>query len=223
MSDATTPFTGWPGREQPGPVGDTGVAAPGSARPSDGGAPPEGGRAATAERDPRPVARRRPHPSHGARVMALVSSVAATVGVGAALALADGSPTSNAPGPAASTAVGAGSPAAASPASAPSARATHYANGVYVGPAEYTKWGDVQVQVTIQGGKIASTQEVEVPSDRKSAAINSRAQPILESEALAAQSAGIDSVSGATYTSHTYKASLQAALDQAATAATTAP
>jgi uncharacterized protein with FMN-binding domain len=98
-----------------------------------------------------------------------------------------------------------------------------YADGAYTGAAEWTKWGDYQVQVTIQNGKIVAVKETESPTDRKSVAINSRARTVLESEAVAAQSAKIDAVSGATYTSTTYKASLQSALDQAAAAARTAP
>jgi uncharacterized protein with FMN-binding domain len=90
---------------------------------------------------------------------------------------------------------------------------------VYLGPAESNKWGDVQVQVTIENGKIVSVAEAQAPdSDRKSISINSRANPVLESEAVAAQTANIRAVSGATYTSQTYKTSLQAALDQAAKA-----
>jgi uncharacterized protein with FMN-binding domain len=111
---------------------------------------------------------------------------------------------------------------ATSPASSAAATPT-YADGAYTGASEWTKWGNYQVQVTIQNGKIVAVKETQSPTDRKSVAINGRAQPVLEGEAVAAQGAKINAVSGATYTSTTYKASLQSALDQAAAAARTAP
>ncbi|MEY2565570.1 MAG: hypothetical protein QOE35_99 [Actinomycetota bacterium] len=105
---------------------------------------------------------------------------------------------------------------------ATSATASRYADGTYIGSSEWTKWGDYQVEVTIQGGKIVSVTETETPTDSRSSSINSKAAPVLESEATAAPSADIDAVSGATYTSTTYKASLQSALDEAAQAAAAA-
>ena len=163
-----------------------------------------------------PVARR-PHPSHGARVVALVGSVVATVGTGVGMAYADhaSTATSGTTAAAASTATAGASRSNASTSTA-TATSTRYADGTYTGAAEYTRWGDVQVQVTVSGGKVVSVQEIQAPSDGRSASINSRAQPILESEAVARQSAKLDIVSGATYTSRAYAASLQAALDQAA-------
>jgi uncharacterized protein with FMN-binding domain len=93
-----------------------------------------------------------------------------------------------------------------------------YADGVYLGSAEYTEWGDVQVQVTISDGAIIDVAAVQYPTSRKSSSINNRAVPMLEAEAVTLQSADLDVVSGATYTSRTYADSLQAALDQAALA-----
>ena len=79
-----------------------------------------------------------------------------------------------------------------------------------------TRFGPVQVQVTIANGKVTAVDALELPSDHaRSAAISDYAAPILQSEALQAQSAQIDGVSGATYTSIAYERSLQAALDQA--------
>jgi uncharacterized protein with FMN-binding domain len=95
-----------------------------------------------------------------------------------------------------------------------------FADGVYLGTAEYTEWGDVQVQVTISDGAIIDIAAVQYPTGRKSSSINDRAVPMLEAEAVVLQSADLDIVSGATYTSRTYADSLQAALDQAALAAT---
>jgi uncharacterized protein with FMN-binding domain len=179
---------------------------------------------------PRAAASRRQHPAQGARAVALVSSILSTLGVGVALARADspaattttpsaaGSTAPTTPGAGGSVPTGGAAGSAASstaPAAGTTSPAGSYADGVYTGPAEYTRWGDVQVQVTIRNGKITSVEEVQAPSDGRSVRINSRAQPILESEAVAAQNANIDAVSGATYTSETYTASLQAALDQA--------
>jgi uncharacterized protein with FMN-binding domain len=93
-----------------------------------------------------------------------------------------------------------------------------YADGDYVGTAEYTEWGDVQVQVTISDGAIVDVAALEYPTGRKSSEINDEAIPLLEADAVAVQGADLDIVSGATYTSRTYADSLQAALDQAAAA-----
>lgn len=94
-----------------------------------------------------------------------------------------------------------------------------YTDGVWVGTAESTEWGDVQVQVTVSGGDIVDVDALQVPDDRKSSSINDRAVPTLEAQAIAIQGADLDIVSGATYTSRTYASSLQAALDEAAPAA----
>jgi uncharacterized protein with FMN-binding domain len=80
-----------------------------------------------------------------------------------------------------------------------------------------TRFGPVQVQVTIASGKISDVTALQLPNDRqRSAEISQIVEPMLRSEALTAQSAQIDLVSGATYTSDAYARSLQAALDQAA-------
>ena len=99
--------------------------------------------------------------------------------------------------------------------------AVAFADGVFVGSAEYTEWGDVQVEVTIADGQIVDVATVQVPSGRRSTPINDGAVPVLEADAISTQSADLDVVSGATYTSVTYADSLQAALDQAALAAST--
>lgn len=79
-----------------------------------------------------------------------------------------------------------------------------------------TRWGPVQVRVTIKNGKITDVTAVQYPQDNpRDQQINSYALPQLRSEALAAQSASIDTVSGATYTSEGYQQSLQSALDSA--------
>lgn len=96
-----------------------------------------------------------------------------------------------------------------------------YADGTFVGSAEFTKWGDLQVQATISGGQLVAVDVVQAPDDRKSEGINNRAVPSLSTQALSLQDANIDNVSGATWTSRTYKASLQSALDQALEQGTT--
>ena len=109
----------------------------------------------------------------------------------------------------------AATPAPAAPAAGSGGPAL--ANGTITGPVVQTRFGSVQVQVTIAGGKITDVTALQLPSDRqRSAEISGIAGPMLQSEALAAQSAQIDLISGATYTSDAYAQSLQAALDQAA-------
>ena len=94
--------------------------------------------------------------------------------------------------------------------------ATGLADGIYTGATDTNKWGPVQVQVTVSGGVITEVAALQTPSDDgKSVRINDRAVPVLVSETLAAQSADIHSVSGATYTSNSYKVSLQSAIDLA--------
>jgi uncharacterized protein with FMN-binding domain len=167
--------------------------------------------------------------------VAFASSVAATLGIATALTRAEAAPSDASDAVAAQAGVGATSadglgpgtagpsdptPSERTPGASADAAATNdatYADGTYTGTAQWTRWGYVQVRVTIEGGRIVATDEVQAPDDGRSRAINGRAQPILESEAVAAQSADIDGVSGATFTSETYRASLQAALDQAAT------
>ena len=84
------------------------------------------------------------------------------------------------------------------------------------GPVVSTFYGDVQVRVTLSGTKIVDVQALQLPVDRsRSASISHYAGPILRKEALQAQSANIDAVSGASYTSDGYAQSLQAALDRA--------
>jgi uncharacterized protein with FMN-binding domain len=94
-----------------------------------------------------------------------------------------------------------------------------------------TRYGTAQVRVTIESGKITEVEALQIPSnDSRSVQISNDALPALRESALTKQSAVIDSVSGATYTSQGYAASLQSALDKAkftapdgSTAPTTAP
>lgn len=89
-------------------------------------------------------------------------------------------------------------------------------DGTYTGVSANTRYGPVQVQITVSSGQIAEVQVVDYPdSNGRDQAINQRAIPALVSETTQAQSARIDMVSGATYTSRGYLASLQSAIDQA--------
>jgi uncharacterized protein with FMN-binding domain len=79
----------------------------------------------------------------------------------------------------------------------------------------FTQYGDVQVRVIVNNGRITDVRPLQMPFDRqRSAEITQAAAPLLHDEVLQAQSAQIDLVSGATYTSDAYQQSLQAALDQ---------
>ena len=84
------------------------------------------------------------------------------------------------------------------------------------GAAVMTEYGPVQVRLTVRGSRIVSITNLALPFDRnRSQMISQVAGPLLRSEALTAQSARIDVVSGATYTSNGYAQSLQSALDRA--------
>ncbi|WP_448005755.1 FMN-binding protein [Agromyces bauzanensis] len=90
------------------------------------------------------------------------------------------------------------------------------ADGTYSGATVSTRFGDVQVQVTISGGAITDVAALQLTDDDgRSIQISNRAEPILRDEVLQAQSASVSMVSGATYTSAAYLQSLQSALDEA--------
>lgn len=90
------------------------------------------------------------------------------------------------------------------------------ADGSYVGDGSRNRFGTVQVQVVYSGGQLTDVQILSYPDgDRRSIRINQVALPILIDEAIQAQSADINGVSGATYTSRSYVASLQSAIDNA--------
>jgi uncharacterized protein with FMN-binding domain len=94
------------------------------------------------------------------------------------------------------------------------------ADGTYNGATFTNKWGPVQVQITVTNGTVTAVTALQTPdADQKSVQINNRALPTLKASTLTAQSATINSVSGATYTSVGYKQSLQSALDAAAATA----
>lgn len=117
--------------------------------------------------------------------------------------------------PSASTTPTASASASASPSGAAPAATSGLTDGTFTGSATNTRYGPVQVQITVTGGKIVDVQAVEYPTDNsRDRQINERAIPQLVSETLNAQSADIHFVSGATYTSQGYLDSLQSAIDQ---------
>jgi uncharacterized protein with FMN-binding domain len=111
------------------------------------------------------------------------------------------------------------SPASATPSTSvtsPSAPTSAGVSGTFNGGAVDTRYGPVQVQITVSAGKITAAQAVQVPQESdRDVRINSQAVPVLVQETLQAQSAQIDTVSGATYTSDGYARSLQSAIDAA--------
>lgn len=93
---------------------------------------------------------------------------------------------------------------------------TGLSDGTYTGSSANTRFGPVQVQITVSGGQITDVQVPEYPSGNpRDRQINQRALPVLVAETTAAQSSDIDMVWGATYTSQGYLQSLQSAIDQA--------
>ena len=91
-----------------------------------------------------------------------------------------------------------------------------YSDGAYTGSSEDAYYGTVQVKATINNGAITDVSFLSYPSDRSTSRyINSQATPILRSEAIQAQSANVDIVSGATETSMAFQKSLANALSQA--------
>jgi uncharacterized protein with FMN-binding domain len=86
----------------------------------------------------------------------------------------------------------------------------------YTGDSVDTRWGPVQVAITVSSGKITKAEAVVYPTENpRDQEINSYAVPQLNSEAVQSQSGSIDAVSGATVTSDGYIQSLQSAIDQA--------
>lgn len=109
--------------------------------------------------------------------------------------------------------------APATPASTPAPTTTPgalYRDGSYTGSTADAYYGYVQVKAVIAGGKITDVQFLQYPNDRaNSIRINSQAMPYLTQEAIQAQSAQVDIISGATDTSQAFIQSLSSALAHA--------
>jgi uncharacterized protein with FMN-binding domain len=91
-----------------------------------------------------------------------------------------------------------------------------YKNGTYTGSVQDAFYGNIQVQAVISNGKITAVNFLQYPNDnRTSQNVNSQADPILAQEAIQAQSANVNIVSGASQSSQAFQASLADALAQA--------
>jgi uncharacterized protein with FMN-binding domain len=91
-----------------------------------------------------------------------------------------------------------------------------FADGTYTGPAVDAYYGVVQIQAIVQGGQLIGLNALQYPSDRRtSIAINRQALPMLRDEAVAAQRANVDIITGATLTSEAFIRSLDGALGKA--------
>ncbi|WP_032918361.1 FMN-binding protein [Mesorhizobium erdmanii] len=91
-----------------------------------------------------------------------------------------------------------------------------FADGTYIGPVTDAYYGLMQIQASIQGGRLTSLKVLKYPSDRRTSVnINRQALPMLRDEAISAQSANVDIISGATLTSRAFRQSLAGALKQA--------
>jgi len=96
----------------------------------------------------------------------------------------------------------------------PAARA--FADGIYTGPVTDAYYGLVQIQAFVQGGRLMALSVLRYPSHRgTSIRINRQALPMLRDEAISAQSANVDIISGATLTSRAFIQSLGGALKEA--------
>jgi uncharacterized protein with FMN-binding domain len=92
-------------------------------------------------------------------------------------------------------------------------------DGTYTGGVSQNRWGNVQVAAVYKSGQMVDVQILQYPdSHNRSVAINQYALPILINDSLGSQSANINNISGATYTSQSYAQSLQSAIDAAKSA-----
>jgi len=114
------------------------------------------------------------------------------------------------------SATGTGTSSSTTSGSGSSSSSSGLKDGTFTGQAADTRYGAVQVAITVSGGRITDVSVPQYPNtERRDAQINAQAIPILVSETKSAQSAQIDMVSGATFTSDGYTRSLQSAIDQA--------
>jgi uncharacterized protein with FMN-binding domain len=101
------------------------------------------------------------------------------------------------------------------PSNSPSATAGQYKDGTYTGAVADAFYGNLQATVTIQGGMITDVTFPHAPSNGHSGEVSAQALPILKQEAITAQSANVNIVSGATQDSQAFQQSLASALAQA--------
>ncbi|MEB0002008.1 FMN-binding protein [Cryobacterium sp. RTC2.1] len=144
----------------------------------------------------------------GSATDATVSAAASAPAVSTPTATATATATAPAVATATPTATATATPAAAAPAAG--------VTGTFTGSVVATRFGNMQVSVTIADGTITDVTALQLTDkDSKSVQISNRAAPVLKAEVLKAQSAAVANVSGATYTTQGYLTSLQAALDAA--------
>src|SRR4051794_29533688 len=153
-------------------------------------------------------------------ILAIVSTVASLVML---LSFKTHSPSASATPPAAvstkssgSSSSSSGSSSSGSSSGSTTKSSTASASKTYTGGAAMTRYGPVQVRITVKNGAVTNVTATDYPtSDPRDAQINSYAIPALNSEATSAGHASIDMISGATYTSQGYISSLQSALNGA--------
>lgn len=108
------------------------------------------------------------------------------------------------------------SASASSPTGASATSAASYKDGAYTGNAADAFYGNIQVQAVVQNGQLTAVRFLQYPNDRRtSQEINQQAMPLLQQEAIAAQSGQVDIVTGATDSSEAFRQSLTSALEQA--------
>ena len=106
--------------------------------------------------------------------------------------------------------------AAPTPAPVESAPQSSGISGTFAGNTSQTRWGPVQVQITVSNGKITDVKTLQYPNgDRRSLSISTQVIPWLQEETLQIQSANIQGISGATYTSRGFQSSLASAIQKA--------
>lgn len=147
-------------------------------------------------------------------ISTVASSTTATGTTGATGTGSTGTGSSGSAGSSSSSGTAGSSGSASSSGSSGSSGST--GSGTYKGNTVQTRFGPVQVQITVANGKITDVTALQLTNtDGKSIQISNRAAPLLRSKVLAAQSANVQTVSGATITSDAYLTSLQAAIDAA--------
>jgi uncharacterized protein with FMN-binding domain len=147
---------------------------------------------------------------------ALGSAAVLLVGWEAGTAAGPGSPTIASGRSAPDSAPPTAAPSAPAPSSSAASSAPARPAGTFAGRTATTPYGPVQVAVVVQNGHIVDVKALKLTDQGgRSVAISASAAPVLRVEALKAQSARIDAVSGATYTSDGYRTSLQSAIDAA--------
>jgi uncharacterized protein with FMN-binding domain len=124
-------------------------------------------------------------------------------------------PTSSPSGAGSGTSTTTAAGSSTTPGSASTSTTTAAGTRTALGADVQYRYGELELQVTATGGRITNVQPaIDTAFDPRSGQVNSYAEPLLQSQTLQAQSANINGVSGATFTSQAYVQSLQAALDK---------